>query len=546
MYAFLALTDGIPVPTTYEEAINGPEKDEWKNAMDKEVAKIRNAETYSLEHIPSDKLSNVVKCRWVFRKKLDIHGSVKEYKARLVAKGFTQKYGIDFYETFAPVVKLKSIRLLTQLAASLGLELYQDDAPSAFLNGILKERIIMQQIPGYEDGTDRLCVLKKTLYGLKQSPREWNEVVDSFLRLEGFIPTSSDPCVYVKHTKEGILLCAVYVDDIITGGTDVKEIQMFRTKLHQRFNMTPGGLLELYLGCHFERDNSGNYTINQTQYLERKLKEFDQFIPKGFRSSPLPPNYEVLLEQAEKESSNPKIQFPYREMVGSLMYAMVATRPDLAQALSVVSRYLSCPKDIHCNLVQHIYMYVRNSLDFQLHYSSNAKLELFGYVDAAYGNNKKGTSTTGYGFVLGGGLLSWYSKGQDTVALSVAEAEYIAATEAAKEAIWFRTFLEELGFPQETTILYEDNEACILLSKNPQLHSRTKHIQIRYHFIREKVTSKEIQLQYISTKAQAADMFTKALPFYKLKNCLSNIGCSVHSKSRGELQSMTHNVQHGA
>jgi hypothetical protein len=314
--------------------------------------------------------------------------------------------------------------------------------------------------------------------------------------------------------------------------------------MQSRFNMkVEDNFLEHYLGCHFERLEDGSYTINQTQYLERKMNEFKAFIPIGLRSSPLPSNYEHLLELATKERILSKKEFPYREMVGSLMYAMVSTRPDLAQALSVVSRFLSCPTKIHCDLISHIYMYVKGTLDFKLHYSAKSKLILSGYVDAAYGNNKKGTSTTGFCFMLGNGLISWFSKGQDTVALSAAEAEYIAATEAAKEAIWLRTLLSELGFNQEVTTLFEDNQACILLSKNPQLHSRTKHIQIRYHFIREKVLSKELILKYVSTKYQWADMFTKCLPGYKLRATLPKLNCKVYFKSRGESEIMTNRKQ---
>jgi hypothetical protein len=514
-----------------------PEREHWKTAMDAEVNKIKNAETFSLEHVPNDNRSNVIKCRWVFRKKLDLQGNVKEYKARLVTKRFTQRYGIDFYETFVPVVKLKSIRLLAQIAASSNLTLYQDDAPSAFLNGVLKERIIVEHIPGYDDNPGRLCVLKKTLYGLKQAPSEWNEVVDSFLRSQGIQPTKSDPCVYIKNTKLGLLICAVYVDDIITGGNDTNiELHSFREKLHKRFNMTKKGLLELYLGCHFERSSDGSYSINPTQYLERKMKEFDNYIPKGIRSSPLPSNYEELLEKAVKDDAISNDFFPYREMVGILMYAMVTTR---AQSLSVVSRYLSCPKQVHCDLVMHIYMYVRGTVDFSLKYNADSSLKLTRYVDAAYGNNKNHTSTTGYCFKLEEGLISWYSKGQDTVAFSAAEAENIAPTEAAKEAIWFRVFLEELGFPQKCTVLHEDNQVCILLSKNPQLHARKKHIRIKYHFIREKVLLKELEWKYASTKHQLADMF-KGVPGCQLCKSLSSLNCKVYFKSRGESNVMNH------
>jgi len=534
MYAFLALQDGIPVPTTYKEAINGPESKHWKKAMDAEVAKIRAAGTIDLQHISKDECDNIVECRWVFKKKLDLNGNVKEYKARLVAKGFTQKYGIDFFETFAPVAKLKSVRLLTQIAASQKLVLFQDDAPSAFLNGELKERIIMQQIPGYDDGTGRLCVLKKTLYGLKQSPREWNQVIDAFLKGEGFKPTVSDPCIYIKQVNGSYLICAVYVDDIITGGKDDNHLHEFRKRLHKRFNMSEGGPLELYLGCHFERNQKGDYSINQEQYLLRKLTEFDAFIGKGYRSSPLPTNFEQLLENSKDDDLIKPNSFPYREMVGSLMYAMVATRPDLAQPLSIVSKFMSKPKQIHCDLLRHIYMYVRGTTDFKLLYTSNgSKDKLHGYVDASYANNEDSRSTSGFCFKYGTGLISWYSKKQPTVALSSAEAEYIAATEAAKEGMWLRVLLSELGFPQDTTQLYEDNQACILLSKNPQLHSRTKHILPKYHYIREKVSSGDFNLVYTPTKEQPADIFTKGIAGHLLRPHLTKLGCSVRFKVKG-------------
>ena len=533
MYAFLAITDGIPTPLTYEQAISGPESSQWKSAMAAEYGKLQDLGTYELEYI--DEKSNVVKCKWVYKKKLDVKGRVLEYKARLVAKGFTQKYGIDFYETFAPVAKIKSIRALTQICASLNLKMYQDDAPSAFLNPLLKERVIMSQIPGFEDGTARLCVLKKTLYGLKQSPREWNQVMDEFLKKEGFNPINADSCIYIKRMGKELLLVAVYVDDIITCGKENEALRQFRASMHMRFNMKPGGLLSLYLGCLFEFHEDGSISMNQNHYLQRKISEFSQFIGAGSRSSPLPNNYQELLDDTVDPSIIPSTVFPYREMVGSLMYAMVSSRPDLAQSLSIVSRYLSKPNVNHCNLVRHIYQYVRGNMDYGIIFHPTVDLTLVGYVDAAYGNNFECSSTSGYCFTLGGAVVSWYSKAQSVTALSAAEAEYIAATEATKEAIWWRQFLQELGFPQNTTVLHEDNQACILLSKNPQSHSRTKHIQIRYHFIREKVLSEEVSLQYVKTKDQLADMFTKNLAGFKLRPTMLNLGC-ISSEVKGRIR----------
>jgi hypothetical protein len=393
----------------------------------------------------------------------------------------------------------------------------------------------MQQIPGFEDGTNRVCLLKKTLYGLKQSPREWNEVVDAFMKEQGFTQLESDTCVYVKKTPGTILIVAVYVDDILTCGKENStELQEFRDALHKRFNMDKGEIIKQYLGLNFTFYKDGSISIDQKHYLQNKLEEFASYIGKGSRSSPLPSNYSLEMENIKNEPIIPSSQFPYREIVGSLMYAMVSSMPSLAQPLSVVSRYLSKPTITMCNLVRHICQYVRGNINHNgiLYPSKESDLQIQGYVDAAYGNNTDYKSTTGFCFTLNDSIISWHSKCQPVTAFSTAESEYIAAAEAAKEAIWWRLFMTELGFTQSTTILHEDNEACILLSKNPQSHHRTKHIQIRFHFIREKVASNELKLQYVSTKEQLADIFTKGTPGFHLRPILNKLSCGI--KEPGE------------
>jgi hypothetical protein len=425
---------------------------------------------------------------------------------------------------------MKIIRAITAIAASKGFSIFQDDAPSAFLNPALKETVYMQQIPGYEDGSTKVCLLNKTLYGLKQSPREWNEVVDSFMKLQGFTQLQSDSCIYTKGEGEEMLIVAVYVDDILTcGNKNGKALTAFRTSLHARFNMDEGAIIKQYLGMNFTFHDDGSISIDQHHYLKQKLEEFSTYIGKGCRSSALPADYLKQIETMENEEIIPPTNFPYREIVGSLMYSMVSTMPTLAQPLSVVSKYLAKPTLTMCNLVRHICQYVRGNINHNgiLFRSVNSSLQIEGYVDAAYGNNSLDKSTTGFCFLLNGSIVSWTSKCQPVTALSVAEAEYIAATEAAKEAIWWRLFLSELGFHQDTTILHEDNQSCIRLAKNPQSHNRTKHIQVRFHFIREKVASKEIAMQYIPTKHQLGDLFTKALPGFSIRPSLNLLGCSV-------------------
>ena len=266
------LTANLPkdCPNTYEEAISSPEAKEWKEAMDREMESIRKAQTYIVKEMPENIKKMPVKNRWVYTKKYDKDGKVKKYKARLVAKGYTQIQGIDYFETFAPVAKFKSIRTLTALAAKLKLSAFQDDVPTAFLRGELKEEIWMEQPKGYEIGNihKNKCLLQKTLYGLKQSPREWNEVIHKFLVSENFKQSQADSCIYVKRKNENVIFVGVYVDDIISIGQG-KFLNQFRTKMQQNFQMTEGGILEWYLGVGFHQLPDKSIILDQSQYIKQ-------------------------------------------------------------------------------------------------------------------------------------------------------------------------------------------------------------------------------------------------------------------------------------
>ena len=254
---------------------------------------IRQAQTWVVKR-PSTKLVKPpIKNRWVFSKKFDKDGKVSRYKARLVAKGFTQRKGLDYNETWSPVVKFTSLRLLMAICARFGLESFQDDVPTAFLKGILKETIWMEQPEGYKtDDLDALCFLQKTLYGLKQSPREWNEVLQKFLVNYGFFQSIADPCIYIhSKQKEPPLLVGVYVDDIVTVGLGTPAHE-FREALRSYFNITAGGVLSWYLGISFNRSDDRCYWLNQSLYLKQKMEEFDEYIGQRRSSSPLPEKYQ--------------------------------------------------------------------------------------------------------------------------------------------------------------------------------------------------------------------------------------------------------------
>jgi hypothetical protein len=319
-----------------------------------------------------------------------------------------------------------------------------------------------------------------------------------------------------------VILVAVYVDDIITAGKPSPNLTKFRNALHKEYGMKDGGKLEWYLGCRFSQTKNG-WSMDQNLYVKQKLEEFENDIGLGTRTTTLPSNYESILRDAEK-SDELEPDFPYRNMVGSLMYCMVGTRLDIAFAVSIVSRFLHNPKKHHCDLVRHIFKYLRGNPNKQLEYKMNSKLELTAWCDAAYANHEKERSTSGFVLTFGNTAVSWYSKRQSTVAMSSAESEYIAACECTKEVVWFRQLLLELNIPQECTIIHEDNQAAIALSKNPEYHSRTKHIQVQYHWIREQVKDKQVTLSYIPTAQQLADCFTKPLMGKQVKEMTTLLG----------------------
>jgi hypothetical protein len=517
----IAVVDST-IPRTYAEAISCKDADKWIKAMDKEMASIKRAQTYTIVRPNKAELKKQpVKNRWVYTIKRDKKGKIIRYKARLVAKGFTQKFGIDYVETFAPVAKFKSIRTLAALKALLKLEAYQDDVPTAFLRGSLKELVLMEQIPGYEEGdpTTDLCKLEKTLYGLKQSPREWFKVMRDYLFSQGLIQSNADPCIYYKHGEN--LYVGVYVDDIITVGKR-ETVENFRRNLRSHFEITEGGPLEWYLGIAFDTKEDGSVTLDQTQYLKDKLEKYNDIIGKGGASTPIPPNYQKLLVEAEGEEI--VSEFPYRQMVGSLMYAMIGTRPDLAVAVSVVSKYLDKPTKTHCDMVKHIFKYIRSNLDVKLHYKPDKDVMLEAYADASYANDANYKSRSGYCTTLGGCLLTWFSGVQPITAQSSAEAEYYGAVSCANEVVWEKTLLKELGFEQGVVTIWEDNQACVALVKNPEDHKRTKHIQVKYHVVREYVENGEVEFKYCSTKDQLGDMFTKGLTGVSLRRNLKQLG----------------------
>lgn len=503
------MTCQIDEPATLEEALSNDNASQWKAAVDAEHRSLMDNETWELVELPPNR--KPIGCKWVFKAKYGEDGTIEKFKARLVAKGFAQKHGVDYEETFSPVVKFASIRTLLAMAVQKGWHVHQMDVITAFLNGDLDEEIYMQQPDGYVKlGEEELvCRLRKSLYGLKQSPRCWNTKFKLFMKEMDFHQSSADPCVFVKFTENGILIIAVYVDDLIPLGSDINELLELKRELSTRFHMKDMGELHFCLGIGIIQDKEASVTkLHQKQYIQRMIEKYGM---KDANPVTTPADVNVKLVKQDGVSKHVDKAL-YQSIIGSLLYAAIATRPDIAQAVSVVSRFCSEPTEMHLTAAKRVLRYLKGTQDMCIMYSPTEEY-LCGYSDANWaGDLDDRRSTTGNLFMLANGPVSWLSKKQATVALSTSEAEYIALSSATQEVVWLRRLLCDVSeLDQGPTVIYEDNQGTIALAKNPVSHSRTKHIDIRHHFIREATESEIIIVEYCPTKEMLADMLTKPL-----------------------------------
>lgn len=517
-------------PQSFAEAIEMEEKDKWLQAMEEEIQSLKENQTYDLVELPKGR--KALRNKWVFKLKNEENNPNPRYKARIVVKGCNQKKGIDFDEIFSPVVKMTSIRAILGLAAKLDLEIEQLDVKTAFLHGDLEEEIYMEQPEGFEEpGKEHLvCRLKKSLYGLKQAPRQWYKKFDSFMTQHNFKKTSADHCVFVKNYENGeSIILLLYVDDMLIVGKDKIKIAALKKALSKSFAMKDLGAVKRILGMKITRDRSKRMLwVSQEDYIEKVLKRFNMHNAKPARV-PLAGHFKLSKSQCpkneeEKEEMN---KVPYSSAVGSLMYAMVCTRPDIGYAVGVVSRFLSNPGKEHWEAVKWILRYLRGTAKRSLCFGNGDQM-LIGYSDSDMaGDVDSRKSTSGYLITFAGGAVSWQSKLQKCVTLSTAEAEYVAVTETSKEMLWMKNFLIELGHDQVDYVVNCDNQSTIHLAKNPMFHSRSKHIDIRYHWIREALDEKRLKIEKIHTDLNWSDMMTKSLPTKKVEDCCQGAGVVV-------------------
>ena len=511
-------------PRTFEEAMESADKQHWKTAMDTEIATLNDNTTWSVETLPPGK--SETKGRWVYAIKQGADDTIK-YKARYVAKGYSQKYGIDYDETFSPTTRFTSIRTLLQKAANESLLLHQLDVKGAYLNAPIDKEIYLQQPPGYETDDDRgnrlSCRLHKSIYGLKQSGRNWHHTLTDFLKSEGFTANESDCCIYTKDDQHNQITILFWVDDIIIACKDMTMINNTKEILHKRFKMDDRGELKWFLGIDFSRNSDGHYTMSQTRYTEDILRKFGM---EPCKPTPTPAEKNLQLKQATAEENSKIEDYPYRQIIGSLMYLMTATRPDICWTVSKLSQFLDQPGPEHVTALKHLLRYLQGTKTINLTFTPN-KGHLQGYTDSDWASDEESRrSTTGYIFTFGGTPISWRTRKQPTVALSSCEAEYMAMTEAVKEMIHLRQFCTSLGMiqPQQTIIHCDNQGAIALTTKRPGQLNRTKHIDVRHHFIRER---EDTEYLYIPSTSNLADILTKPLGRCQHMHLIGLMGISI-------------------
>ncbi|KAL5850870.1 hypothetical protein ACOSQ4_008883 [Xanthoceras sorbifolium] len=531
MVAHASIIVNDEIPTTYQEAVQSSEEEKWRNAMNEEMQSLHKNQTWKLASLPKGK--KAIGCKWVYAKKEGFPDKKSiRCKARLVAKGYAQMEGIDYNEVFSPVVKHSSIRILLALVAQLNLELVQLDVKTAFLHGDLEEEIYMTQPEGFKVAgkEDLVCKLGKSLYGLKQSPRQWYKRFDKFMLGQKYTRSKYDHCVYLRKLQDGsFIYLLLYVDDMLIASSNQEEIEKLKAQLSQEFEMKDLGEAKKILGMEISRDRKlGQLCLTQKQYLRKVLQRFGINDKSKPVNTPLAPHMKLSADLSPKNDAEREYmsKVPYANAVGSLMYAMVCTRPDISQAVGVVSRYMHDPGKGHWQAVKWILRYILNTVDVGLMFERDEKNGQYvvGYCDSDYaGDLDKRRSTTGYVFTLAKAPVSWKSTLQSTVALSTTEAEYMAVTEAVKEAIWLQGLLKDLGFGQKHVKVHCDSQSAICLAKNQVYHVRTKHIDVRYHFVREILEEGQILLQKIHTAENPADMMTKVVTSIKFQHCLDLI-----------------------
>jgi hypothetical protein len=503
-------------PLTYEQAMASAERDQWQKAMKEEINSLSAHNVWTMMDKPDG--FKVLKSKWVFKKKRDSTGKIVRYKARFVAKGFAQQEGVDYQETFATVVASTTTRLLLALACYHNWEIEQVDFDTAFLNSPIDVELYIEAPKGFKTGS-QVCWLHKCLYGLKQAGNRWAEALGTALLKTGFVNLEADQSVYVrgKFGSPEYVVVTTFVDDLHLIGPEIQQINQVKQELAKEFKIKDIGPSTHYLGMRIDRDREKRTLIlNQRLYITKILTEVDM---NDCRSVSLPIASSLTFSEVE----TPKDILQYQKMVGLLTYAANQTRPDIAFATGKMAWFNTEPSEEHHAAVRRIFRYLKSSPGLAIKYDAKKGVQLSVYADAAF-NCHKGKSVSGTLITICGGPVHWKSKKQAIVALSSMEAEYIAAGEAARDLAWIQQLMSELGFDQEDpTNLHTDSKSAIDLADKRNTGGRSRHIDLRYHYMRQQVRNGRIKMVHMATTEMPADGLTKGLEKVKFKEFIKQL-----------------------
>ena len=503
-------------PATIRDAMESAQADQWMAALQEEYAALQDNETWAI--VPARSMpagTRPLKSKVVFKTKYAPDGSVDRFKCRLVVKGCAQRKGIDYDEVFAPVAHHTTIRVLLSTAAARSIPVHQMDVKTAFLNPKLEEELYMEVPEGLSAPKGSVCKLLKSLYGLRQAPRYWNQELDRWMASAGLSRSGTDPCLYVQHLDSGCYLyVTVWVDDLLIASEDGAAVDAFKAAISKRFKMSDLGLAHHCLGMRIVQDPAkAMVSIDQEQYVKELLAKQGMADCRAV-STPLPVRAELTagaIDDGDLQLDE-DCAHRFREITGSLLYLVACTRPDLAVATNQLSRCMKAPFQSHLTAAKHVLRYLKGCSSLGLCYHGPPS-DLHGFADATWGSKQpKPYSVGGYVFRLNGAAVSWKTKKQTRIALSSAEAEYMSLCEATRECIYLRHLLRDMGIaPTGPTEMFEDNQPCIHIANNPVTSSRTKHVDLSYHFIRESIQDGAIKVVYCPTTEMIADEMTKIL-----------------------------------
>ncbi|UYV81409.1 hypothetical protein LAZ67_20001109 [Cordylochernes scorpioides] len=507
----------IPTPTSYSEVLQLPkiEREKWLQAMNEELNSLEKNNVWELTPLPKDK--RIIGCKWTYKQKLNSKGEIERYKARLVAKGFNQKFGRDYEETFAPIVKHSTIRAFLAASVYKGMQVNHLDVKTAFLHGDLDKELYMELPEGlHTKQTNKVCKLKKAIYGLKQAGRSWNTKIASTLIKNTFKQSIVDPCLFTKNEENHSIYLILYVDDMLLASDSEIMIQNTVKTLEKEFEIKNLGDPTQFIGIEISRNREGELLLSQKNKIQELVERYNLQEAKP-TFTPMESGYPGISD--EKLLPN---NVQYQQLIGSLLYLSVVSRPDIAAPVCILSSRNQNPRNCDWNAAKRIVRYLKTTKELELRISNQKPPTLEAYSDATWASdNTDRKSLSGNLFLLGSNPISWMTGKQGCVSLSSTEAELISAAEASQELLWLLDLLKDLELEQKAPIYFhQDNQSCLKICSSEKVSSRTKHIATKIHHLKDLQKKTVIKMIYCPTGDMKADILTKPLPrptFEKLR-----------------------------